>query len=359
MNCCPRRLFIFMVFTAYLFFQISGSAICNSDFPIRDLWEKYISCETLEEAKQYVESNSFGLYYYLLPPNSAFSKEVDFLSEEIFQECGRLFLRVSGYKFWIPVKRNNKKWVFTMDERSLLDELTKNWYKEKIGSIQYYSDHKMTQKERFHGHLLSDVVKYYEKLWGIKVNDIRYYLADEPENAVNIVDETNPGAGKSRYRTIKAVRTSFHSHELAHLFALEIGFVNPFIDEGIANYLGSEPKIRDIKDVEELLEYTNLGYEKFLNGAAFFNEHVKKRKNIYGLSQLVMKYWVEKFGFSKIKDLLRQGVVDPGKIEVLIPNVLEPFARTNCGIKEILIKMRDDPYFMKLYFRNNPVVHPK
>jgi hypothetical protein len=316
----------------------------------RTVVNDFINSHSIEEARKYCEDNALGLYYYSFQPGSEFSKTVKYVSSEIFPDCARIFLDIGGWRCWVPLIRKNGNWKLTMDERSLLEHLTVGWQRFSIGKVQYVSDERPSADNIREALKMNKCATRLEKIWGYKIEKFFFYIANCQENASNIIDEINPGAGKARFDTIKAVETAFHSHELVHLFALRIGFVNPFVDEGIANYLGSKPRIKDEDDIDELITLMESGYEQYLDGEQFFKEHVIRKANIYGLSQIVIGYWVKKFGFQRIIELLRKGVRKPGCMRNLIPTIIEPFKETNLQIMQILNRMKNDEAFLNDFF---------
>jgi hypothetical protein len=165
------------------------------------------------------------------------------------------------------------------------------------------------------------------KVFGSAPPRVDFYVSTHDEDHINVVSESNTGAGKSRFRVIKSVNELNHQHELAHVFALEFGFVHPFVDEGIATALGSRPFIASQDSCKEMTLVMKQGLPFYLASGNFSQAHSEKM-NVYALAQWTMNYWIKRFGMQKIQTILLKGQDNPDGIVGVIENTLEPLSKT-------------------------------
>lgn len=149
---------------------------------------------------------------------------------------------------------------------------------------------------------------------GYRIEPIHYYIAPRGEITIKVIGEAGPGASKARYKVIKAVETVYHPHELVHVYAMQIGFVHPFIDEGIANAIGSKDKIKNLQNCKQFLKIAEKGYKYMLKPGIFTKLHLQGQP-VYAYSQIVFRYWIETRGMKHIINLLKEAIQHPSKIE--------------------------------------------
>ncbi len=305
-------------------------------------WNDYTKTKTVAEAKAFIDPMHFASIYGFVQPGSDLISNMTAVSEEVYGNCGRVFLKIFEFQTWIAFKKLNGNWVMSMDENELLDHLTSNWLKTKVGSVTYVSSSPLSKETIKEAELFSLENDRLRKEFGIELNDFKYYYAQLGAEAENVVGEMDKGAGKARYRAIKAVETVSHVHELAHIYAFEFGSGNPFIDEGVATTFGNKNMTKSAKKATHVLDLMgNDGYEKYLDPPTFVEANMK-RKNVYALAQLTLKYWKEKYGMEKIKDLL--AVQKNPEIDILnyIENHFEQRDITNQALREMLKNTSND-----------------
>lgn len=301
-----------------------------------DRWNQYIKTKTVDEAKAFIDPMHFASLYGFVQPGSELINLMKPVSEEIYGNSGRIFVQIYEFKTWIAFKKLNENWVMTMDENEILEHLTKNWIQTKVGSVTYVSSSPLNEETLKEAEVFAKENDRLSKEFGIKLNDFKYYYAKLGEEAENVVGEMDKNTGKARYRAIKAVETVSHVHELVHIYAFEFGSGNPFIDEGVATCFGNKNMSKTAKRAQNVLNLIeDCGYEKYLNPPTFVEANMQ-RKNVYALAQLTIKYWKEKYGMKKVKDLL--AVQKNPEIDILkyIENNFENKDLTNNALREIL-----------------------
>lgn len=299
-------------------------------------WDEYKTSQT-KELRNKVEKRYYAFFLNSLAPNSGIVKDIKLDRVELFEKnIGRIIFSIGKYKPWLVVKNKANQWKFTFDEKSVLEKLTTGWISEKIGKIRFHTQKPLTDGNKRNAAKLIDKFNELEKIFGYSIPVIDYYSSpDDAKISSNVIGETDKGAGNARYRIIKAVDRLDHTHELVHVFALEIGYVGPFIDEGIATTFGSKDLVSTKESCKKVATMLENGILFYLNGSNFLQAHIQG-ENVYGLSQTVMKYWHKKFGIKKIKMLLKKGIDDPLNIPKIIEEVFEKTDITKKNIKEIL-----------------------
>ena len=328
--CNKISLFIFLTFS------LCQLGMAQESHILIDRWNEYTKTKTANEAKTFIEPADFGSIYGFVQPGSDLVNNMKPLSEEIYGQSGRVFFKIYEFKIWIAFKKHNENWMMTMDENELLEHLTANWVKTQVGSVTYVSSSPLSAETLKETKLFTLENDRLSKEFGIKLNDFKYYYAKLGEEAENIVGETDKGAGKARFRAIKAVETVSHVHELAHIYAYEFGNGNPFIDEGVATCFGNKNMTKKAKKAQAVLNLIeNNGYEKYLNPPTFVEANMQ-RKDVYALAQLTLKYWKDKYGMTKIKCLIT--VQKNSEIDILkyIEDHFEKREITNSALREIL-----------------------
>jgi hypothetical protein len=123
---------------------------------------------------------------------------------------------------------------------------------------------------------------------------------------------------------------------LAHVYALEVGLINPFIDEGMACALGSPSLVTTAAEKKDIANLINDGYQRFLDGVQFRKAHTVDRQNVYGLAQLTVRHWLKTYGISRLLGLLREATTSDAPIDYLVIKHLEPYSATNSAILRFL-----------------------
>ncbi|WP_320052102.1 hypothetical protein [uncultured Acetobacteroides sp.] len=324
--------------TLLLLLYVCTSAFAQDAKPLTERWNSYTKCKSADEAKAFINKRDFGSIYSFLQPGSELISKFSVVSEDVYGNSGRIFLKIYDFQTWIAFKKIEGNWVMTMDENELLEHLTATWLKTDINGVTYVSSSPLSPEALKEANTFAQKNGELQNKFGIKLPEFRYYYAKLGDEAANIVGEKYKGSGKARYHAIKAVECADHIHELVHIYAGEFGMGNSFIDEGVANCFGNEDKSRSPKAAEEVLALLNDGgYQKYLDGPTF-NEANLKRKNIYAFAQLTMTYWVGKFGIDKIKMLLKAECDSNLDIKKYIENNFEKADETNNALREILNK---------------------
>jgi len=328
--CNKISLFIFLTFS------LCQLGMAQESHILIDRWNEYTKTKTANEAKAFIEPADFGSIYGFVQPGSDLVNNMKPLSEEIYGQSGRVFFKIYEFKIWIAFKKHNENWMMTMDENELLEHLTANWVKTQVGSLTYVSSSPLSAETLKETKLFTLENDRLSKEFGIKLNDFKYYYAKLGEEAENIVGETDKGAGKARFRAIKAVETVSHVHELAHIYAFEFGSGNTFIDEGVATCFGNKNMTKKAKQAQAVLSLIeDCGYEKYLDSPTFAEANMK-RKKVYALAQLTLTHWKNKYGMAKIKSLLTAQKDPDINILKYIEDHFEEKEVTNKALREIL-----------------------
>jgi len=305
---------------------------------IAGFWEEYKTSGT-EGLKSMVEERYYAFFLNTVPPGSGVVNDFKVERVELFvKDLGRIVFSLGRFRPWLAVKKDEAsgRWRLTLDERRVLEKLTAGWVSEKIGNIRFHTTVPLTAEEMRKASVLVEKSNELEKIFGYSMPELDYYSSpDNAEIAARVIGETDKGAGNARYRMIKAVNCLEHTHELAHVFALEIGYVGPFIDEGLATAFGSSDLVPDGEKCEKIRVLLKTGIPYYLNGSNFFQAHLRE-ENVYGLAQIVMRYWYEKFGIEKVKLLLRRGVKDPLRLKEIVEEVFEETETTSKNVQKIL-----------------------
>ncbi len=319
-----------------LIIGICQSVMAANENVLIERWKKYIETTSMDEARSFIDPIDFSSIYNFVKPGSNIVKEMSAVSQEIYGNSGRIFFKIYGFKIWMAFKKINNNWVMTMDENELLEVLTSSWIKTKIKNVTYVSSSPLTEETLKEAEKFALENERLSKEFGIDLDNFKYYYALVGDEAENIVSEFEKGAGKARYRAIKAVETVNHVHELVHIYAFEFGSGNTFIDEGIATALGNGNMIKKSITAQNVLEMIkNDGFEKYLDPPVFVEANMK-RKDVYALAQLTMIYWKEKFGMEQIKQLLKvQKNTQINLVEYIEEN-FEKCEHTNLALRKIL-----------------------
>jgi len=324
--------------TLLLLLYVCTAAFAQDAKPLTERWNSYLKCKNEAEAKKFIDQRFFSTIYSFVQPGSELISKFEPVSEDIYGNSGRIFLKIYDFQTWIAFKKIDGNWVMTMDENEVLEHLTSSWIKTTIGSVTYVSSSPLSAEALKEADTFAKKDSELQALFGIKLPDFRYYYAKLGDEASNIVGEMDKGAGKARYKAIKAIECADHVHELVHIYAFEFGSGNPFIDEGVATTFGNNDMSRTPKKANEVLALLNEGgYQKYLNPITF-NDANLQRKNIYALTQLTMSYWIGKFGMEKIKMLLKAQGESGFDIAKYIEENLEKASDTNSALREIMSK---------------------
>ena len=208
--------------------MLSGGNISmnkNQSKEIIKFWDEYKISGT-KELRNKVEEKYYAFFLNSLTPNSNIVKDIKLDTVELFEKnMGRIIFSMGEYKPWLVVKKNEtNQWKFTFDEKSVLKKLTSGWKSEKIGKICFHTQKPLTHSNKREIAKLVDKFNELEKIFGYSIPVIDYYSSpDDAKISSNVIGETDKGAGNARYRIIKAVDRLDHTHELVHVFALEIG----------------------------------------------------------------------------------------------------------------------------------------
>lgn len=303
--------------------------------PLARTWTAYVNSSP-DEAVRHTEANIRGTLLSALPPGSDLARSIVPLREEVAGAHGRLFVRIGTFETWFALARTQDRWKLTFDEAPLLQRVTPDWTLTELPPFVYHSSSPLSEEELIDARKMQAAAVELEEAFGFGVAPIQYYLAREGSEARDVVGEHARGAGKARVRMVKAVETAYHKHELVHVFALEIGLVNPFIDEGLACALGTPPLVTTGSDAAEIRGLLQNGYQVFLEGARFQKAHTVDRRNVYGLAQLVLRHWLSKQGMPRVLALLREAITSPRAVHDLVQKHLEPFDVTNAAVLESL-----------------------
>lgn len=158
------------------------------------------------------------------------------------------------------------------------------------------------------------------------------------KDSCSIVGESKQGAGKGRYRVIKAVNKVDHLHGMVHVLAMEIGLIKPYFDEGLATALEPGSRIETRKDCQKLKDIVN-EWADFLDGSTFNSSQMSQKINVYGLAQVTMRYWLEKFGIESVKKVIAQTVRRPDSFRKHIEKYFGSSSDTAEAVKLKLEKM--------------------
>ncbi|WP_131838773.1 hypothetical protein [Acetobacteroides hydrogenigenes] len=312
------------------------TAYAQTNQPLHERWNSYKKCETVEEAKLFIDKRNFSSIYSFVQPESELISKFEPIKEDTFGNSGRLFLKIYEFQTWIAFKKIDGRWVMTMDENELLEHLTASWIKTEIGGVIYVSSAPLSPEALKEAETFVRKNDELQKLFAINLPDFHYYYAKVGEEASNIVGEMNKGAGKARYRAIKSVECADHVHELVHIYAFEFGNGNPFVDEGVATTFGNSDMSQSPQKAAEVLALLNEGgYQKYLDGATFSRANLE-RKSVYALAQLTMTYWYKKFGMEKVKRLLQAECDATLDIKKYIEDNFEKADETNSNLAQFL-----------------------
>ena len=312
------------------------TATAQSTSPLKDRWNSYLKCKSAAEATNFIEERNFSSIYSFVQPGSELVSQLEVVKEDVYGNSGRLFFQIQGFQIWIAFKKVNENWIMTMDENELLEKLTEKWIKTDIKGVVYVSSAPLSPEALKEADAFTKKNEELENIFGFKLPYFRYYYAKLGDEAADIVGEMDKGAGKARYRAIKAVECADHIHELVHIYAFEIGNGNPFIDEGVATTFGNKDMTNTPKKATSVLELLNEGgYEKYLDGPTFSLANME-RKKVYALAQLTMTYWHNKFGMEKVKKLLHAQQDSSIDIKSYIEKNFESAAETNNQLRQIL-----------------------
>lgn len=304
---------------------------------LEEMWARYIHSNG-DSVRSLIDKRDYVFFVNAIPPGSRFAGEIKVKrTTVVLSQYGQIVVDLGGFTTWLAAKKEipTGNWLLTLDEKPILDELTKEWAISEFAPLRYHTPKTLSVGQREEAVGFLEKVREYEKLFGYSIPAIDYYSCPEGPLAESVIGEKEKGAGKARHRLIKAVDQLVHAHELAHVFALEIGFVGPFFDEGIATALGSRDLIADQKSCKNVKDLLKAGLDYYLKDENFVRAHIDG-KNVYGLAQLAMQIWIKEHGFERIKDVLRAGVQSGGPIKPAIEKYLGPISRTEKAIKRII-----------------------
>lgn len=74
----------------------------------------------------------------------------------------------------------------------------------------------------------------------------------------------------------------------------------------------------------------------YLDGRNFNQAHMIDHKPVYALAQVTIRYWIEQFGFDKIKKVLAELVSQPDKSTTVITKNLESLEKTDLAVQKKL-----------------------
>ncbi len=285
-------------------------------------------------AQNLVEPRYATFFLNTLKPGSSFVKVLKVSgSRRIGKSSAALDLEIPGYKTWIALKSNGKDWKLTLDETEILEGLTTNWKKTKVGKFLFVTRRKMTDEQVSVATRFANRAEQVAEKLRIQVPEVTYYVAKNEKDAEVVVGENHKGAGRGRYRSIKTVGRFDHIHEFVHVLAMEIGLINPFFDEGLAAAYedGTRFKNRDdcVNTVKRLGENPSL----LLDGPTFMEANFKQKLNVYGVAQETMRYWIEKFGVLRIKKVMERTAGAPEGFLAILESELEPVSSSMKTVK--------------------------
>jgi hypothetical protein len=275
------------------------------DGPIVTAWKKYVEAEP-SSAAEWIDERGFTAFFLnAIPPRSDFARQVVAVGEEHFGEHGRVLLRVGTWDAWLVFRRGPEgRYRLTMDEKPILDALTRGWRRTQVGPFTYHSPRTLTVKQKREAQEMTRTFARYQKLFGGGPKRVDYYLAPPGPEAQRVTGESNPGAGQARVRLIRAVDTALHPHELVHVFALELaGFSTPFLDEGLATSLAGPPAFSE-KGCESARGLIAKSHTELLDGSRF-SQAQRSGENVYGVARLAVDEWRAKHGLPSVLNAVR------------------------------------------------------
>ncbi len=301
----------------------------------KDIWVQYIESSP-EAARSFVEPRFFASIYNGLPPKTELVRALKVDSTDEFDQYAKLNLSIElggdTFRNWLAFKKNGAgMWQLTLDEVPVLNELTKAWLITKIGKINYHTSADFPEEWRPEAEKLNATYDVYAKQFGYQPGIIDYYAARSPEEADQVVGEKDRGSGQARYKAIKAYDTPSHKHELVHVFAFELGAINPFFDEGLATSLGNNSLLTSKPVCDDVKSLLKDGVETYLD-ATKFRTAQRQHRNVYALAQQVVSYWIAQHGFDKIKNSLREGTKQPFSVNTILADHFGSFSNTTLQV---------------------------
>jgi len=292
------------------------------------IWTKYINSGPAE-AELYIDSQFTAFFLNSLPPG-AFLKTIGIVGTRYYGESAALDIQVDTFRSWLSFKKTDSGWKLSLDENEILEHITSDWHKKHLSKFRFITRIPMTSEQISNAEQFVLEAESMEQKLNLSLSHVDYYVAQTLEDAIMLVGEATPGAGKGRYRSIKTFNNFNHIHEYIHVLAMEIGLVNPFFDEGLATAFEKGTRFRS--KIECLAAIQVLQTMSLFDGDKFIEENIKGIINVYGIAQITMRYWIEKFGINSIKAVLKKSVTSPRSFISIMESELEPRDQTISAI---------------------------
>ncbi len=304
------------------------------------VWENFTR-SNMDEARALVAPQYYNVFTASFPPGSELLKKFQVESEEIFGDVARVRLvtditigeTVKKFRGWLPFSKDTGHWKLTLAEKPVLEFLTKDWKVEDIGPIKYHTKSGLSQKLR------ADGLRFVEEFRRLSANfrssliHLDYYVASNEEEAELLGIPFNPGGAQARPGLIKTLDDASHIHELIHVFRVDVGTTNTFLEEGLASALGDGyERITSAARCHETQALLAQGYVRLFDSNEFSTATFAGKPSYEG-ARFLMEYWLDQFGLDKVLEMMVLAAKSPNETVQIISRTFEEPSLTDQQIQ--------------------------